>query len=188
MTRKLFAALAAALLFGFLTPVWAAPARTIPFPDGGGAALVIPAASPLHLHGFNKDGWAQLDGTVTLSGVYHIGRDVYGQGDGGDDTLMLVFMPDRATKALLPHFNLPLSDIGWTIENADAFAAAILSKDQLAAVRKGSALRVSGKISIKVDQVTAWAICQNANFKARFVAVATPAQKFAAPAPDAPDC
>ena len=185
MMRKLSAALAAALLFGLLTPVWAAPARTIPFPDGGGAALVIPAASPLHLHGFNKDGWAQLDGTVTLSGVYHLGKDIYGQ---GDDQLVMVFFPDRAAKALLPHFNLTLSDIGWTIENADAFAAAVLSKDQLAAVRKGSTPRISGKISIKVDQVTAWAICQNANFKARFVAVATPAQKFAAPAPDAPDC
>ncbi|HUO88718.1 MAG TPA: hypothetical protein VMU08_06050 [Rhizomicrobium sp.] len=175
----------AVLVLGLLTPAWSAPASTVPMPDKGNT-LIVPAASPLHLHGFNKDGWAQFDGSLVISGTYYYGNDLYGEGEGGAATLTI--FPDRATRSLLPRFRRPVTDVGWVIENADAFAAAVVPGDKLAILRKGGTLVVTGKIGIRVDHVTAWTACGNANFTARFVAVTSPPRKFAAPALDAPDC
>jgi hypothetical protein len=132
----------------------------------GGDPLIVPVASGLIYKSTDKDGTSKFDGKVLLSGTYY-----YEAGDDPDSTSLEIAL-DRATMKRLPHYKDHGAPDTVFLSNATGFAVAM----KLAKGTKTS----RGKTQIWADQFETGIECDVANFSARFVSLAKPAQKFAA--------
>jgi hypothetical protein len=151
----------------FASPAFSDPAKIIPRPDKADS-VIIPAGSALRFRAFDQEGTAKFDGAIELSGTYYYGDNAL---DDGTTERTLNLFPDAATKARIPHFkDRGLPDAIW-LEGADAFASAVISKDQLAALHRKGAKNVAGHIDIMVDKFEMGIECDAPTISAHFLSV-----------------
>ncbi len=137
----------------------------------------MPPGNVLRFRAFDKEGTAEFDGAVLLSGTYYYGDNQFN--DGGDIDLTLYFVPDRSTAARLPHFKERGAPTAIYLSNAEAFAKSAIPKEKLARLNKKGTQYVSGKIDIWVDRFEAGIECDAPFFNARFQSVAGPPLRVA---------
>jgi hypothetical protein len=160
----------AAIAIAALVTVTAVPAAqsadSIVVDRHGGDPLIVPIASGLHYKSTDKDGTSKFDGKVLLSGTYY-----YEAGDDPDSTSLEIAL-DRATMKRLPHYKDHGAPDTVFLDNAAGFAAALN-------LPKGTK-KSRGKTQIWADHFETGIECDVANYSARFVSLAKPAQKVAA--------
>jgi hypothetical protein len=154
----------------------AAPAdRVIPHP-GGGPALVIPAGSPVHFRGFDKNGVAHFSGRFLMTGSFTYGCNVDCEEvplPRGNLDFNLV--PDLELMKRLPHWQDRGDDMVIYIDRASRLESAIVSQKQLAGLLSGKDQDVRGRIAIMVDDYTADFGCDySPAYSARFVSLPKP--------------
>ena len=166
--------------------IGAAPAsKVIPLPNGGGEALIIPAASPVKFLRWEKSGGeyvgARFSGRFVLTGQFTWGCE-WDCNDGSPiteaDNFALRVVPDSDLAARLPHWKVHNQDIAIFVARSTRFTHSITTAQQRADLASGKLPDVHGRISIVVDHFETSLDCDSANFGADFVAIATP-RKFA---------
>ena len=174
--RKFLVAAAALVLLA--QPVFAKPVSIV-LPDKADT-VIVPDGSPLKFSKFDPDG-AVFSGRLTLSGTFFYGDGEYNDGPTVD--LTLYFTPDAASMALLPSLKTRGKAQSMVLTNGAMFAKAVLTKQQLAALRKKGAAYATGQTSVVVDTVEAGVVCDTASFSARFVSLAKPGTAHTAASP-----
>jgi hypothetical protein len=145
-------------------------AKIIARPDKADS-VVIPAASTLRFRAFDQNNAAKFDGAIELSGTYYYGD---GQLDDGTTERTLYLVPDAATHARLPHFKHHSYPDIISLSGGDAFASAVISKDQLAALHKKGPTNISGHIDIMADRVEVGLQCDAPYMSAHYLSVVRP--------------
>lgn len=176
-TRNVRVALTALLLL--TAPGAAAPARYAP--HGSGNVIVVPEASPLVFRGFNSEGVASFDGSVTLSGTYYYGDNP----DGVDDSVVptVEFRPDEASVRLLPYFDRREGQDEIELTNTDAFARAVVPARERRRILKKGEPAVRGHATIVIAHYTAAIECDGTAYRAQFVSIVRPKKLRAADMP-----
>ena len=167
--------LIALLSLALLSAAPAAKPTEIEWLPGGDEAIVIPAESPVHFKGFNKDHYATFRGRFVLAGTFVYGCNVEceppQQADWEADLI-----PDPAMAAALPHWKLRNGDLLIYLVDGERLAKQIVTGKERAALMAGKIPDVRRHVAIVVDDFQAGIECDSAFYSARFIAVATPAQ------------
>jgi hypothetical protein len=152
----------------------AAPSEQI-IPLDDGEALIVPADSPAHFRRLGKDHDAHFTGKFVLTGTFSYGCEYDCDGSVKESDLALYVVPDAALVARLPRWKQHTNDIRVFIDNPIAFGRGTVSSEQRAALMNGRLDRVTGHVSIVVDQLQITIECDSAGAVAHFVAFARPA-------------
>jgi hypothetical protein len=171
MIRGLSAFPIALLLLGA-----APPAKVIPFRNVEGEAIVVPADSPVHFVRFDKQGVAHFSGSFTLSGSFNYGCEIECSPPLKPEQLTFWIVPDKPLAARLPHLKLRNGDIRLYVTGETRLTRTIGTAAQRASLLRGRISELHGHIAINVDDFEASIVCDSANYSARFVSVAKPAQ------------
>jgi hypothetical protein len=143
----------------------AAPAAAASEADVAGPGIVVPNGSPLRLAAVTRapELNATFNGSVEISGTYEV--QLYGE------SVFASLWPDEKSRKLLPNWD------GWGevdeiyIANSEEFAAAVISKEELAKLKAGRLPLIRGQATIVADQYETGIECDSTHFSARFVSL-----------------
>ena len=152
----------------------AATSTVIPFPRASGEALIVPASSPVHFTGFNKQGYGHFRGRFLLTGTFVYGCDIECEPPLRADQLYVEIIPDRSVIGILPHFKLRGGDMQIFLQYGDRLANRILTQAERTALLDGKRSDVRRRVAIYVEDFEAGIECDGPFFSARFVALAEP--------------
>lgn len=140
-------------------------------------ALIVPAGSPLHFHGFGPESAGEFDGAIELSGTWYYGVDPF----NGDDTegADFYFVPDNASYGRLPRFKMRGQAEYIYLTNVIDLLNAVASKADQAKAERKKAKYISGKVTIWIDKLDAGIECDAPTFDAHFLRVAQPPVRVA---------
>jgi hypothetical protein len=139
----------------------------------GGIAYAAPKSGPLRFKTFEQEG-ARFAGRIRLTGTY-----LYGHSDADPNAELvdepdLYFLPDDATRAMLPFWYERGPVVEVYFENPDAFLRAVVAPDVIARVKQHKVHAVTGHAVIWVDNYSATAECDHPEYTVRFLNVDTP--------------
>jgi hypothetical protein len=148
----------------------------IPLSPDDDEALVIPAGSPAHFTGFDETHTASFTGRFTLTGTFFYGCEIECQLPLHEEDLFAAFIPDPASKALLPHWKLRNGDMRIYFDNGDKLVAQLVTKKEKAALIAGKLPAFRKQVTIVVTDFKATIECDSASYSIKFVALAKPPQ------------
>ena len=141
--------------------------------------VAVPKGGPLALEKMDMDG-AHFAGRVKLTGEYVYGYESsYVSDDGWRPDADLHFVPDAASRALLPYSHEDGPAHGIRFSNDDVLLKKVVPRATLAKVGARKLLSVRGRLTIWVDRYVISVSCGTAVYTARFLRIETPRQVIA---------
>lgn len=141
--------------------------------------VAVPKGGPLALEKLDVDG-AHFTGRVKLTGEYVYGYESsYVSDTGWRPDADLHFVPDAASRVLLPYSNDGGQVHGIRFSNDDAFLKKAVPRATLAKVGARKLQSVRGRLTIWVDRYVVSVSCGTAVYTARFLRIETPRQVIA---------
>ena len=169
--------LALVIFWGFVSLAYAKSADAVADVDlvtatQGGIVYAVPKGSPLRLSHIDENG-THFSGSVRISGHY-----LYGQLEAlpaeESDFKTLYFVPDEASKALLPYWNERGPVRALYFSNSDEFLSKVVDASLAQEVKSNTRKSLTGEVTIWIDEYVATAECDSAVYTARFVKVDQP--------------
>ena len=150
--------------------------------DPEAEALIIPAASPVHLESFPRDQGtgAVFRGRFTLSGTYEL--------SGYREDSYATFWPNKKSRERLPYWRARGGPGAIYLSNGWALAEAVAPKARLAKLQADPEYKVRGNITVIAENFETSIECDAANFSARFVSVVQTPMRVAAVKGDEGGC
>lgn len=163
------------------------PAAEYPLADVEGEALVVPAASPVKFTGLDQH-MSRYDGQFTLTGtlVYRCNVDCDIPIDPRNFAIFVI--PDPALAQSLPHWKTRRGEIHVYFENDEALANALISEAERKPLLAGKVDDIRKRVALTVDQFQLGIDCDNASYRAHFVALAKPPAQVRTRKEIAPGC
>lgn len=140
--------------------------------------FAVPKRGPLKLRKLDMDG-AHFAGRIMLSGTYVYGRNSSYVSDGFTTKPDLHFIPDPASRALLPYLNEYGPVRGVYFSNGRSFLKTVLSPSTIAKLDALKIKSVTGKLTIVVDRFEATAVCDSPVYTVRFLRIVQPHEMVA---------
>jgi hypothetical protein len=132
----------------------------------------IPGGSPVSFLAIGEYGKVSFKGRFVVSGTYHYGY-ITDDPDADSDygTLELYFIPDKAIAARLPYWAQRghVHEI-WFV-NRDAFVKAVISSEEIEALKQRKTMSVKGRVSVVVERYQASVECDYPSYAVSFVAL-----------------
>jgi hypothetical protein len=149
--------------------------------------VAVPNGSPLTLKKMDMDG-VHFAGQVRLTGEYVYGYESsYVSDTGWRPEADLYFVPDAASRALLPYSHEDGPAYGLRLSNRDAFLSKALSRTTISKIAARKIQSVRGRLTIWIDRYTVSVSCGTASYTAHFLRFESPREvvassRFAQPA------
>lgn len=148
--------------------------------------VAVPKGGPLKLGKMDMDG-VHVTGRVKLTGEYVYGRESsYVSDTGWRPEPDLHFVPDAASRALLPYSHEDGPAYGIRFSNREAFLKKALAHDTVAKIAANKLNSVHGRLTIWVDRYVVSVSCGTAVYTARFLRIESPRQVVASKRPAQP--
>lgn len=141
--------------------------------------VAVPKGGPLTLKKMDMDG-VHFAGRVKLTGEYVYGRESsYVSDTGWRPEPDLQFVPDAASRALLPHAHKDGPAYGLRFSNVEAFLKKAVPRGTVARIAANKLNAVRGRVTIWVDRYVVSVSCGTALYTARFLRIETARQVIA---------
>lgn len=148
--------------------------------------VAVPKGGPLALKKMDMDG-VHFAGRVKLTGEYVYGRESsYVSDTGWRPEPDLHFVPDAASRALLPYSHEDGPAYGLRFSNGDAFLGNVLPAGTTAKIKAHKVNSVRGRLTIWVDEYSVSVSCGAAVYTARFIRIESPREVVASKWPAQP--
>lgn len=141
--------------------------------------VAVPKSGPLKLKRMDMDG-VHFAGRVKLTGEYVYGRESsYVSDTGWRPEPDLHFVPDAASRALLPYSREDGPAYGLRFSNGEAFLKKVVARGTVAKIAANKLNSLRGRVTIWVDRYVVSISCGTALYTARFLRLETPRQVIA---------
>ena len=137
-----------------------------------GIVYALPKQSPFKLTKRTIDG-VYFEGSAQISGKY-----VYGHNSPAEEVGVpnappdLYFVPDEASRALLPYWNERGPVTGFYFSNAPVFLAKVIAPDIVSQVKLKKIKSVTGNLTILIDSYFATVECDAPIYTTKFIGIA----------------
>lgn len=141
--------------------------------------VAVPKDGPLKVRTMGMDG-AHFAGRVRLTGEYVYGREAsYVSDSGWRPRPGLYFVPDAASRALLPYSQEDGPAVSIRFSNRELFLKKVLSRSAIAKIAARKLGSVRGRVTIWIDRYAVAVSCGTPVYVARFLRIEAPRQLIA---------